>query len=138
MMFELTFRQFVRCFESLKVAGSMRNQYWGISTSNVGDTDASRSEDDSWSGMGRICIRTGLFWWYQLRDEELVLPIHVTKFMAELSQRHLCGHDWLDDYVERIGNMAVVSSIEKQRPIDLRFIEMLNIVMCMRSSHIIS
>ena len=97
----------------------------GSSASNAGATDASRSEDGSWSGMGGVCFRTGLFWWYQLRGDELLLPIHVTEFVAELIQLRLCGHAWLDGYVEWIDNMAVVSSIERQRPRDLRLIEML-------------
>lgn len=97
----------------------------GTSVSNAGATDASRSDDGTWSGMGGVCFQSGLFWWYQLRDAELLLPIHVTEFIAELIQLRLCGHDWLDGYVEWIDNMAVVASIETQRPRDLRLIEML-------------
>ena len=92
-----------------------------------GWTDACR-EPRGFSGMGGYCRLTDQYWFYELKGQELELPIHITEFIASLIQLRLNAKELSgEQYREHIDNMAVVSVMKTQHARDERMVELLRI-----------
>ena len=102
-----------------------------------GATDACRElAFGSYSGMGGVCLKTGKYWWYDLSEEEKVLPIHITEFIAELIQLRLNAEELRgSSYLEWIDNAAVVSVLRSQGAKDQRMSELLMIRQALLSEY---